>query len=85
MTFIILTPLCLKSSFLMKCFLGFFFFAFTGLQTKIKAGVFNSSGWKNFSEKLIFGDGLLSTMAGVHGQISFLLGLYIASNGPFAL
>ena len=50
-----------------------------------KAGVFNSSGWKNFSEKLIFGDGLLSTMAGVHGQISFLLGLYIASNGPFAL
>ena len=57
-------------------------FAFTG---KRKAGVFNSSGWKSVSEKLIFGDGLLSTLAGLHSQMSFLLGLHIAANGSFPL
>ena len=58
----------------------FFFFAFTG---KPKAGVFISSGWKSVSKYLTFGDELLSTLGGLHNQMSYFLAFYVAENDPF--
>ena len=55
------------------------FFVSTG---KRKSRVFNSPGWKSVFEKLIFGDELLITLAGLRSQMSYLLGLHIAANGP---
>ena len=64
----------------------FLFNAFSFMPTgKQKAGVFDSSGWKSVFKKLILWYGLLSTLAGLHSHMSYLLGLHIAANCTFPL